>query len=282
MPQTGSMKSFGPDVKEPPFAVLEGEWRVVHEGPPRPSEIKRPLKWGCGPEGRTWEYVHPSLHVPEPLKRLFVTAKKATELPYLERRYSPFFLRDNGEWRTRLPDTPACSALTALNIALRSALRLQHIPQRDVIHPIYQRGGKWRFKAERLQLPNQAASNNRGGAKLRGAAEECAQYARPRTYADCLPGGVNAARPCPWVSCRSHLYLVMSKKGSVKPALPGKAVEDLEMSCLNDVIAKHKDDITMEDIGQAVGLTHQRVSQILKKVLKNPEIRELLREQTEA
>lgn len=274
------MKSFGPDTKEPPFAVLEGEWRVVHEGPPRPSEIKRPLKWGVWKGRKTWEYVHSPLHTPEPLKRLLGRAQQATTLPYLERGPSPFFLRDTGEWRSRLPDPGACYALTTLTLSLRAALELRHIPQRDVIHPVYNRGGKWRFKAERLQLPNQAASNNRGGAKLRGAAEECAQYARPRTYADCLPGGVNAARPCPWVSCRSHLYLVMSKKGSVKPALPGKAVDALEMSCLNDVIAKHKDDITMEDIGQAVGLTHQRVSQILKKVLKNQELRELLQEAT--
>lgn len=30
---------------------------------------------------------------------------------------------------------------------------------------------------------------------------------RPKVYVDCLPGGINAQRPCPWVSCRYNLAL---------------------------------------------------------------------------
>jgi hypothetical protein len=212
------------------------------------------------------------------LKRLLAVAEKATQLPYLDDRFPPFYLRSTGEWRTRLPDYPPCRALTLLDIAVKAAKELRHIPKRNVIFPVYMRDGRWRFKADRVRLLNRSQMNARGGSRIKVSKAELAAYERPTHYSDCLPGGINAARPCPWVSCRSHLYLTLSKKGSLKIAFPGKGVEDLETSCLNDVLARHKGELSLEHIGQAVGVTHQRVSQILKKVLKDPELREVLRE----
>lgn len=39
---------------------------------------------------------------------------------------------------------------------------------------------------------------------------------RPRTRGDCLEGGINAQRPCPWVSCRHSLFLDVNEDGAIK------------------------------------------------------------------
>ena len=52
-------------------------------------------------------------------------------------------------------------------------------------------------------------------AAIAAEAAEVDLYDRPSTRADCLPGGVNAERPCPWVSCRHHVYLSVSPLGGI-------------------------------------------------------------------
>ena len=52
--------------------------------------------------------------------------------------------------------------------------------------------------------------------QAQGYAEEIATYERPVTRGDCLPGGCNGQRPCPWVSCKAHLALdVDERTGSI-------------------------------------------------------------------
>ncbi len=38
---------------------------------------------------------------------------------------------------------------------------------------------------------------------------------RPRVRGDCLPGGCNEQRPCPWVGCRYHLALDVNADGAL-------------------------------------------------------------------
>lgn len=58
---------------------------------------------------------------------------------------------------------------------------------------------------------------------------------RPRTRADCLPGGCNAARPCPFVRCKHHLYLDVNVHGGLTLNFPGLEPWQLAETCALDV-----------------------------------------------
>jgi len=81
---------------------------------------------------------------------------------------------------------------------------------------------------------------------------------RPKTRADCD----KAPRPCPYVGCRHHLYLdVDQRSGSIRLNYPGKEPWDLEHSCSLD-IADLPDELTLEDVGEIMCVTRERVRQI--------------------
>lgn len=44
---------------------------------------------------------------------------------------------------------------------------------------------------------------------------------RPKTRGDCLPGGCNEQRPCPWVGCKYHLFVDVKPNGAVQVNFPG-------------------------------------------------------------
>lgn len=59
-------------------------------------------------------------------------------------------------------------------------------------------------------------------------------YPRPKTRGDCLDGGVNAQRPCPWVSCRYNLLVnVNDETGAVEEL--ASSPEELTHTCALDV-----------------------------------------------
>jgi hypothetical protein len=82
-------------------------------------------------------------------------------------------------------------------------------------------------------------------------------HERPRTRADCVDG----LRPCPYVSCRYHLYLdVSSKTGALKLNFPDREVEDMSTSCALDVA--DAGDITLEVMSGLMNLTREGARQI--------------------
>jgi hypothetical protein len=83
---------------------------------------------------------------------------------------------------------------------------------------------------------------------------------RPRTRGDCLPGGCNEARPCPWVSCKHHVYLDVTRGGALKLNHPRLEVWELRDTCALDVA--DREDATLEEVGGALGLTRERVRQM--------------------
>lgn len=94
---------------------------------------------------------------------------------------------------------------------------------------------------------------------------------RPRTRADCLHGP-NAVRPCPWVSCRWHLYLdVNPETGSIKLNFPDKEVWELEHTCALDVA--DQEGLTLLETGVRIHLTRERVRQVEGEVLGNLQAR---------
>jgi len=80
---------------------------------------------------------------------------------------------------------------------------------------------------------------------------------RPRTRADCS----NGQRPCPWVSCKHHLYLdVNPETGSIKLNFPDVELEDMRDTCSLDVA--DRGGITLEEVGEILNLTRERIRQV--------------------
>lgn len=79
---------------------------------------------------------------------------------------------------------------------------------------------------------------------------------RPRTRGECP-----TERPCPWVSCRHHLYLdIQPRTGAIKLNFPDIEVEDMPESCSLDVA--DRGGATLEAAGAMMNLTRERVRQL--------------------
>jgi hypothetical protein len=91
--------------------------------------------------------------------------------------------------------------------------------------------------------------------------EEVAE--RPRTRGDCVDG----PRPCPWVSCKHHLYLEVTNDGRIRYAFPDKEPEDLEHSCALDVA--DEGGVPLSTVADLVNMTRERVKEIEDEVFAN-------------
>ena len=58
------------------------------------------------------------------------------------------------------------------------------------------------------------------------------EHIRPVRRSDCLSGGVNEMRPCPWVSCRHNLAIEVSIHGGIKVRHPAQG-EQWEVEVIN-------------------------------------------------
>lgn len=80
---------------------------------------------------------------------------------------------------------------------------------------------------------------------------------RPRSRGECK----NAQRPCPWVSCKYHLYLdIVPQSGSIKMNFPDLEVWEMTETCALDVA--DRGGITLEDVGTLLNLTRERIRQV--------------------
>jgi hypothetical protein len=85
-------------------------------------------------------------------------------------------------------------------------------------------------------------------------------YDRPVTREDCRSGS-NAERPCPWVSCKHHLALdVNERTGSIKTNFPDVDIADMPETCALDIA--ERGGITLEELGEILNLTRERIRQI--------------------
>jgi imidazoleglycerol phosphate dehydratase HisB len=74
-----------------------------------------------------------------------------------------------------------------------------------------------------------------------------------------LEGG-NGERPCPWVSCKFHLYLdVNPVSGGVKLNFPTLEVDELAETCALDVA--DRGGAVLEYVGDVMNLTQERIRQ---------------------
>jgi hypothetical protein len=85
---------------------------------------------------------------------------------------------------------------------------------------------------------------------------------RPLTRGECADG----PRPCPWVSCKHHLYLDVTKHGSLKFNFPDRDIDELRETCALDVAAggpRH-----LVTVGELMNITRERVRQIERRALE--------------
>ena len=84
-----------------------------------------------------------------------------------------------------------------------------------------------------------------------------ADVERPHTRGECR----EAARPCPWVACKHHLYLdINPRTGSIKLNFPDLEPWELAHTCALDVA--ESGGRTLEEIGTITNLTRERVRQV--------------------
>lgn len=94
---------------------------------------------------------------------------------------------------------------------------------------------------------------------------------RPETRADCEAG----ERPCPYLSCRHHLYLdVEPRTGSIKQNFPDLELHELAETCALDVADRQG--VTLEVVGSLMNVTRERIRQLetqaLARIAAAPEV----------
>jgi hypothetical protein len=111
-------------------------------------------------------------------------------------------------------------------------------------------------------VAGERAMSNRGAATIHVRAhfehDEMVDYpadaVRPRTRGDCLPGGCNEERPCPFVGCRYNLYLdVNPANGSIKLNFFQIELDEIDETCALDVADRGLH--TLKEIGALLNLT---------------------------
>lgn len=82
-------------------------------------------------------------------------------------------------------------------------------------------------------------------------------YEKPRTRAECE----GTERPCPFVSCKHHLYLdVSARTGAIKLNFPDIEPDEMRESCALDVADRGGE--TLEEVGAIMNFTRERTRQI--------------------
>lgn len=82
-------------------------------------------------------------------------------------------------------------------------------------------------------------------------------YWKPTQRTECK----DMERPCPYVSCKYHLYIdVHPVRGSIKLNFPDLEVWEMNETCALDVA--DRGGITLEEVGEIMNLTRERVRQV--------------------
>jgi hypothetical protein len=87
-------------------------------------------------------------------------------------------------------------------------------------------------------------------------------YDKPKMRSECVEG----IRPCPFVSCKHHLYLdVSSRTGAIKLNFPDLEVWEMTETCALDIA--DRGGTTLEEVGAIMNLTRERIRQVEVKAL---------------
>lgn len=97
---------------------------------------------------------------------------------------------------------------------------------------------------------------------------------RPKKRSECP-----TQRPCPFVSCRYHLYLDVNESGTIKFNFHGIEPWEMKESCVLDITDKEIP-LTLNDVGEHMSLVRERVRQIelsaLQKIEKEMDLTKII------
>ena len=82
------------------------------------------------------------------------------------------------------------------------------------------------------------------------------EYTTSKTRDECAHG----PRPCPWVSCKYHLYLDVSPSGGIILNFPHLKPGEMDWSCVLD--ETERGGMTLDLISQRLNITRERIRQI--------------------
>ena len=98
--------------------------------------------------------------------------------------------------------------------------------------------------------------------KLNAQVVQQLEEARPDHRGECRSG----QRPCPFVSCKYHLYLdVNPETGTIKLNFPDLDVWEMPFTCALDLA--DQGELTLEKIGSIMNLTRERIRQMENTIL---------------
>jgi len=81
-------------------------------------------------------------------------------------------------------------------------------------------------------------------------------HLRPKTRGECA----GVARPCPFVSCRYHLFVEVTRAGSLKVNFPDLEPAEIPETCALDVA--DRGGASLEEVAERMNLVKERVRQI--------------------
>ena len=85
----------------------------------------------------------------------------------------------------------------------------------------------------------------------------------PRRRSECL----SRKRPCPWVRCKHHfIWLVWDKLRDKSNDEITDCITEMKFSCVLDIVDNYRE-MTLEQIGELLNLTRERVRQIEEKAI---------------
>ena len=86
----------------------------------------------------------------------------------------------------------------------------------------------------------------------------------PRRRSECL----KRKRPCPWARCKHHfIWLVWHKLRDRSDDEITDCITKIKHSCVLDIVDNYRE-MTLEQIGQLLNLTRERVRQIEEKAIR--------------
>lgn len=143
-------------------------------------------------------------------------------------------------------DVPAEGLAGALAVSLAEEVAPQAEPEK-------RRKRRSRARARTISIRRLSKAELNRGKELYPEMD----YWRPTTRGEC----VDMERPCPFVSCKYHLYIdVHPVRGSIKVNFPDVEVWEMTDTCALDIA--ERGGITLEDVGAIMNLTRERVRQL--------------------
>jgi len=139
----------------------------------------------------------------------------------------------------------------------KAEVTVAHADEAPLQQPVYREKRRRQRRRDRPRSKTIAHKRLSRDEIKQGASLAHIHYRRPKCRGECA----KAPRPCPYVSCKFHLYLdVNPETGSIKLNFPHLELEDMEATCALDVASRGG--ITLEEVGEIMNLTRERIRQV--------------------